>query len=234
VTRWREHFSIVLAGLLLGAAGGFALHLAANDRAALAVASPAYAGERTPAPGTAPAAKGAASPAANPAAGTAAKATANPAVKPAAKPAASPASAAKGTASPAVKPAASPAATAASAPKMQAERDQIRRYEREPYYYAALGRRDPFTSLLEGEFMAEGQAGLVDVGNIKLVGIAWDEIDRFAMVEDGRGFGFVLREGDAIRGGKVLRIDRESVTFAQFTAGVSNTITIDLPTRESE
>lgn len=221
MTRWREHFSIVLAGLLLGAAGGFALHLAANDRAALAGASPAYAGERTPAPGTSPAA---------------AKGTASPAVKPAASPAA-----AKSVASPAVKPAASPAATAtnpaatpAPATKMQAERDRIKRYEREPYYYASLGRRDPFTSLLEGEFMADGHTGLVDLGNIKLVGIAWDEIDRFAMVEDGRGFGFVLREGDAIRGGKVLRIDRESVTFAQSTAGVSNTITIDLPTRESE
>jgi hypothetical protein len=105
---------------------------------------------------------------------------------------------------------------------------------REPYYYASLGRRDPFGSLIQGEFLGDGEVGLVDVGNIKLVGIAWDDLDRFAMVEDGRGFGFVLREGDAIRGGRVSKIERESVTFVQTTAGESSTITIQLPIREGD
>ncbi len=125
-------------------------------------------------------------------------------------------------------------AGSASRPQGTDTVDRLSRYVREPYYYASLGRRDPFASLVDGQFLAEGNAGLVDVGNIKLVGIAWDDINRFAMVEDGRGFGYVLREGDAIRNGKVLKIDRESVTFVQTTAGVSSTITIDLPIREAK
>jgi hypothetical protein len=112
--------------------------------------------------------------------------------------------------------------------------DRLVNWVREPYYYASLGRRDPFASLVSGDFESNGEVGLVDVGDMKLVGIAWDEIDRFAMVEDSRGFGHALREGDQVRSGKVLRIERDSVTFLQTSAGESTTITIELPIREGE
>ena len=112
--------------------------------------------------------------------------------------------------------------------------DRLAHWMREPYYYASLGRRDPFASLVSGDFESDGEVGLVDVGDMKLVGIAWDEIDRFAMVEDSRGFGHALREGDQVRSGKVLRIERDSVTFLQTSAGESTTITIELPIREGE
>jgi hypothetical protein len=154
-----------------------------------------------------------------------------------------------GGASPAFAEAADPAAKAAGAavagPALGVESayaldvesdptDRLAHFEREPYHYASLGRRDPFASLVSGDFISDGEVGLVDIGSIKLVGIAWDEIDRFAMVEDARGFGHALREGDPVRGGKVLRIDRESVTFAQSIAGVTNTITIELPIQEGD
>ncbi len=105
---------------------------------------------------------------------------------------------------------------------------------REPYHYTRLGRRDPFGSLLSGDFVADGEPGLVDVGDMKLVGIAWDQADRFAMVEDSRGFGYALRQGDPVRSGRVLRIDRKSVTFVQSMAGESNTVTIELPIQEGK
>jgi hypothetical protein len=112
--------------------------------------------------------------------------------------------------------------------------DRLAHWVRQPYYYASLGRRDPFASLVSGDFESDGEVGLVDVGDMKLVGIAWDEIDRFAMVEDSRGFGHALREGDQVRSGKVLRIERDSVTFLQTSAGESTTITIELPIREGD
>ncbi len=112
--------------------------------------------------------------------------------------------------------------------------DRLAHWVRKPYYYASLGRRDPFASLVSGDFESAGEVGLVDVGDMKLVGIAWDEIDRFAMVEDSRGFGRALREGDPVRSGRVLRIERDSVTFLQTSAGESTTITIELPIREGD
>jgi hypothetical protein len=105
-------------------------------------------------------------------------------------------------------------------------------YARERYHYASLGRRDPFRGLVGGEFEAAGDVGLPDVADLRLVGIAWDEADRFAMAEDSRGFGYVLREGDKVRGGRVASIHRDSVTFAQYTAGELSTITLELPIRE--
>lgn len=112
--------------------------------------------------------------------------------------------------------------------------DRLASFRRQPYHYASLGRRDPFASLVSGDFISDGEVGLVDIGSIRLVGIAWDEIDRFAMVEDARGFGHALRVGDPIRGGKVLRIDRQSVTFVQTLGGDSNTVTIELPIQEGD
>jgi len=112
--------------------------------------------------------------------------------------------------------------------------ERLSSWVREPYIYTSLGRRDPFGSLLSGEFVGDGEPGLVDVGNLKLVGIAWDQADRFAMVEDPRGFGYVLRKGDPVRSGKVLRINRTSVTFLQSMGGESNTITIELPMQEGK
>ncbi len=105
-------------------------------------------------------------------------------------------------------------------------------YARERFSYASLGRRDPFQALVGGEFETDGDVGLPDVADLRLVGIAWDAADRFAMAEDSRGFGYVLRLGDKIRGGKVARIARDSVTFAQYTAGELSTITLELPLQE--
>jgi hypothetical protein len=111
---------------------------------------------------------------------------------------------------------------------------KVLKYERPRYHYASLGRRDPFSALVGGEFEAAGEVGLPDVADLNLVGVAWDDTDRYAMAEDSRGFGFVLRVGDKVQGGKVVGIDRASVTFAQYTAGELSTITLELPLQEED
>jgi len=139
-------------------------------------------------------------------------------------------------------PASAPAAPASGSPSLAGEEitqpvaeDPARRlpaYARERYHYATLGRRDPFQGLVGGDVEADGDVGLPDVADLRLVGIAWDAADRFAMAEDSRGYGYVLRVGDKIRGGKVARIARDKVTFAQYTAGELSSITLELTIRE--
>jgi hypothetical protein len=129
---------------------------------------------------------------------------------------------------------ASAQAEAAGTPVAQDPTRRLPTYARERYHYASLGRRDPFQQLVGGTFEASGDVGLPDVADLRLVGIAWDEADRFAMAEDSRGYGYVLRLGDKVRGGRVAGIHRDSVTFAQYTAGALSTITLELPIREDE
>jgi len=136
------------------------------------------------------------------------------------------------TAAPSATPVAGPSAATTEASITQDPARRLPTYARERYHYASLGRRDPFRGLVGGTFEAAGDVGLPDVADLRLVGIAWDEADRFAMAEDSRGFGYVLREGDKVRGGRVAGIHRGSVTFAQYTAGELSTITLELPIRE--
>jgi hypothetical protein len=103
--------------------------------------------------------------------------------------------------------------------------------EREEYFYASLGRRDPFGSLLKGQFTKDGKADLPDVGNLRLVGVMWGEKDRYALCEDSRGNGYILREGDPVVGGTVGRITQESLTVVQNFFGEVQTITIHLDTQ---
>ena len=45
---------------------------------------------------------------------------------------------------------------------------------------------------------------LVDVNNAELVGVMWGPTDKFALVEDGSGNGFILRVGDRVQNGRVV------------------------------
>ena len=47
---------------------------------------------------------------------------------------------------------------------------------REVYVYKTIGRRDPFASLLEGEFETTVGHPLLDVSSMRLVGIVWGEV----------------------------------------------------------
>ncbi len=81
------------------------------------------------------------------------------------------------------------------------------------YQYNAIGRRDPFQSLLNGEFIGNDVGGDAppDPGGMKIVGIVWGASDQFAMVEDVRGNSFVLRKGDKLQNGYVESLRRDAV-----------------------
>jgi hypothetical protein len=104
--------------------------------------------------------------------------------------------------------------------------------QREMYVYNSLDRRDPFQSLVSGSF--EGTAGtpLLDVSSMKLVGIVWGASDRFALVEDSHGHGFVLRVGDPVLNGYVAGLTKEELIVKQSSYGDTQTVTIQLQRKD--
>ena len=106
-------------------------------------------------------------------------------------------------------------------------------FQREQYVYQTTGRRDPFQSLIDGRFESQsGDGSLVDVGDIHLVGIMWGASDKFALVEDSRGRGFVLRVGDPVVNGYIAGISKTQLQVVQNAFGDSQTVTIQLKSKE--
>jgi hypothetical protein len=122
-------------------------------------------------------------------------------------------------------------ATEASSPSQEAaaEIDKIRSNE---FFYQSYGRSDPFRSLVDGEFEQKSAAELVDVSSARLVGVIWGGDDRFALVEDGEGFGYILRVGDRVRNGRVVSIRKSSLTARITLYGISNSVVLKLENTE--
>jgi len=117
----------------------------------------------------------------------------------------------------------------AKAPKTNEERHLL---NREVYVYKTVGRRDPFASLLTGEFETTVGRPLLDVSSMKLVGIVWGTSDKFALVEDGRGHGHVLRVGDPVINGSVVGLTKDEILIRQSSYGDTQTVTIQLQRKE--
>jgi hypothetical protein len=98
------------------------------------------------------------------------------------------------------------------------------------YQYNALGRRDPFQSMVGGDFVGADVGGdaPVDVGGMKVVGIVWGSEDRFALVEDGRGNSLVLRAGDKVMDGVVESLRRDAVVVKLTMDGQTQSVAIPL------
>jgi hypothetical protein len=107
-------------------------------------------------------------------------------------------------------------------------------FARESYTYTSGKRRDPFASLLAGKFQTSGDGSLVDVGDIHLVGIMWGASDKFALVEDTRGRGFVLRVGDPVLNGYISGITKSEIQVVQSAFGESQTLAIQLKPKEGD
>jgi hypothetical protein len=103
------------------------------------------------------------------------------------------------------------------------------------YQYNALGRRDPFSSLLTGEYVGAdmGANAPPDVGGLKVVGIVWGDADQFALVEDVRGDSHMLRRGDKVMNGYVETLRRDAVIVKLDVDGQSQMVSIPL-TRKGE
>ena len=108
-------------------------------------------------------------------------------------------------------------------------------FAREQYMYTSGDRRDPFLSLLDGKYQsASGDGALVDVGDIHLVGIMWGSADKYALVEDSRGRGFVLRVGDPVVNGYIAGITKSEIQVVQNAFGESQTLSIQLKPKEGD
>lgn len=107
-----------------------------------------------------------------------------------------------------------------------AEADSI--LGRQHFYYSSLGRRDPFASLLGGEFQDQGPDGIVDIDQVKLVGVMWGETDRFALVEDGTGYSYILRVGDRVKHGSVIGLEDDRLLAKITFFGMTRTVVLTL------
>jgi Tfp pilus assembly protein PilP len=99
---------------------------------------------------------------------------------------------------------------------------------RQHFYYSSLGKRDPFGSLLAGDFEKMGPDGLVDIDQVKLVGVMWGETDRFALVEDGAGYSYILRVGDRVRKGSVIKLTEDQLVATINFFGMTRTVVLKL------
>ncbi|HEY7728367.1 MAG TPA: hypothetical protein VID50_07915, partial [Candidatus Eisenbacteria bacterium] len=132
-----------------------------------------------------------------------------------------------------------PAAAAPAAPAGAAEVpksiDASVLFAREQYTYSSSGRRDPFQSLIDGKFQGQAvESGLVDVGDIHLVGIMWGSSDKFALVEDSRGHGYVLRVGDPVLNGYISGITKSELQIVQNAFGDNQALSIHLQPKEGD
>jgi hypothetical protein len=125
--------------------------------------------------------------------------------------------------------------TAAGASPSQEARERINQLRANEFFYQSNDREDPFRALISGNYeVAEGAAELVEVASASLVGVMWGEEDRFALVEDSKGFGYILRVGDAVRNGRVVSIRTNAVTAQITLYGITSEVVLKLDTVEAK
>ena len=93
------------------------------------------------------------------------------------------------------------------------------------YYYRAFNRRDPFRSLITGEF-EESEFDLVNIYSVRLVGILSGGMKRFAMLEDNNGYGYIVQAGDPIRNGTIISVGDRSLVARVTMFGQTNSVTL--------
>ncbi len=114
----------------------------------------------------------------------------------------------------------------------QVSADRINAIRANEYFYQSYGKGDPFTVLVNGDFEQTGSAELVDANGARLVGVMWGQDDRFALVEDGEGFGYILRVGDQVRNGRVVSIRKSSLTAQVTLYGITSNVVLKLDNLE--
>ena len=98
----------------------------------------------------------------------------------------------------------------------------------EPYSYQTAGRRDPFVSLVDDGDGGDGNTDSAKDEQLTVRGILWGENDRFALVENGAGSSFILRQGDHCGRFTVTRILPASVEVYSSQYGVGKTTKLPL------
>ena len=100
------------------------------------------------------------------------------------------------------------------------------------YYYSAFNRRDPFRSLVSGTFVRNDRMEVVNLNAVELVGVVKGELDRFALLEDDKGFSYILRVGDQVHNGTVVSIGDDSMVARVTNFGQTSKFTLHLVQRQ--
>ena len=114
----------------------------------------------------------------------------------------------------------------------QISRDRINAIRANEFFYQSYGKADPFGVLVAGDFEKSTANELVDMNSARLVGVMWGQDDKFALVEDGEGFGYILRVGDRVRHGRVVSIRKNSLTARVTLYGITNKVVLKLENTE--
>jgi hypothetical protein len=99
---------------------------------------------------------------------------------------------------------------------------------REPVSYSSGGRRDPFVSLPAQQETKFGEAPLPNVEKLTIVGILMGTGGYRALAQDDKENGYVLRKGDRVLYGYVVRIEEERVVFRLNRRGLDRTVILKL------
>jgi len=102
------------------------------------------------------------------------------------------------------------------------------------FFYQSYGKADPFRTLVDGKYEQSTAGEVVDVNSAQLVGVMWGDNDQFALVEDGEGFGYILRVGDRVLNGRVVSIRKDRLTARLTLYGISNTVVLKLEKPEAK
>lgn len=102
------------------------------------------------------------------------------------------------------------------------------------YYYQAFNQRDPFQSLIAGEFEQSGELDIVDINSVKLVGVLSGGVEKFAMLEDNNGYSYIMKAGDPIRNGNIVSVSDRSLIARVSLFGQTSTVTLRLEEKKSK
>ncbi len=98
--------------------------------------------------------------------------------------------------------------------------------------YKSKSYRDPFATLIDDSktYNNPVEKKIPNVEGLKLVGIiqADQKSDNRALFEDNNGYGYILKTGDKVRKGYVLRVNSDKVYFQIFEYGWSRTVALNL------
>lgn len=94
----------------------------------------------------------------------------------------------------------------------------------EKIYYSDREKPDPFRPLI---LESKEREKKINVDLAKLVGVIWGKNGYLALLKEGN-LGYVLKEGDKVIDGRVLKISEESIMFLLSRFGEQNRVTLQL------
>jgi hypothetical protein len=99
--------------------------------------------------------------------------------------------------------------------------------QRNKIVYHTNGRRDPFRPLLQVG-AGYNSASLPDVASLRLVGLLHDMGAAWGLFQDANGYGYILREGDRVKNGRLNKLTNTRAYFQLNEFGWSRSVELEL------